>query len=1022
MRLPEICIRQPVLAIVLSLILIVLGAVGFQRLELRFFPKLVMPTVNVYTYYEGASPELMESQVSTRLENALAGIDNIATMTSNSWTGGSSINVQFRLGGNFESEAAQVRDKVSGERQYLPADANAPSITVGTKGSQLMNIAVLDKNKTPAAVRDYVESYIQPVFTQLPGVGQVNVQGASDYAMRIWLNAAKMAAMNVTVDDVKNALIANNIYFPAGYVQEPNRNYTLVSNTQLKNASAFKKIIISHTSAGTVRLSDVADVKLGNRSLHDAPMLINGKKGVMLGILPLQSANPIQVANRIKAEIPKVRAGLPPGMTLKVVYDESIFLNSSIQETFKAIGEAVILVILVVLLFLGSFRASLIPIVTIPVSLIGVFGIIYMLGFSLNIMSLLGMVLSIGLVVDDAIVMLENIHRHIESGMTPLDAAKHGSRELTPAVIAMGLTLVAVYAPIGMVQGFTAALFQQFAFTLAGAVVISAFVALTLSPMMCSRFLLPGHHQNKFADKLDKGFDVLIRGYQALLAVCLRGRLFVILSLAVIAGVGFLIFHSLSSEFLPQEDYGLLKVSVNAPTGASLPYTERYMKVVEKILKTEPDIDTVVNSIGTTSANVAATLTPWGTRKKTTADVIAEMNPRLAKIPGIDANAYIPDLVSYGEQGADITYYIMTPDSYKDLLGPIDHLLTALKKYPGVEDVQTNLKFNSQEYEISINRDLAAVLGINIQDIADTVHAMMSGNHWSDVQSGNRSYEVIVQMEEQDLKNFSGIKQLYVRAAPDANGISQMIPISSLIKLTPTIRQGSLTHFNRMRAGYITARVAPGYTESNAISYIKKITPDILTSDTRGSFSGKAEQFIQSAGSMEGILIMSFLFIYLVLSAQFGSFIDPLIILFAVPFSMVGALLFLKLAGGTFNLYSQIGVVTLIGLISKHGILITQFINELRSQGKDIRTAIVEGATMRLRPILMTTAAMVFGTLPLALATGPGSVGRHQIGWVIIGGLLCGTFFSLVVVPVMYSYLGALKRNPQKIEECTDAN
>ncbi len=1010
MKLPELCIRQPVLAIVLSLVLVVLGVVGFGRLELLFFPKLTLPVVNIRTHYQGASAELMESQITTRLENAVAGVQDIQSISSNSWTGGSSINVQFRIGGDFESEAAQVRDKVSGQRQYLPSDTDAPSITVGVKGPELMDVGIIDKHRTAKEIRDYTESYVQPVLRQLKGVGQVSIEGASNYAMRIWLNSQAMAAKNVTVDDVKKALTANNIYFPAGHIEEPNRNYSIVSNTQLKNAHDFANIIIMHNDTGTVRLSDVAQVKLGSRSLTDSPMLINGQQGIMLRIKPLQSANPLTVASEIRQSLKEIKHNLPPGMKMSVVFDASQFLQSSVGETFKAIGEAVILVILVVMLFIGSLRASLVPIVTIPVSLIGVFGFIYVLDFSINMMSLLAIVLSIGLVVDDAIVMMENIHRHIEQGMSPMDAALKGSREITGAVIAMGLTLVAVYAPIGMVQGFTAVLFQQFAFTLAGAVVISAFVALTLSPMMCSRILVPGQQQNKFADKVDRIFSWLTHGYQALLTACLNARYVVLLVLVAIALAGWAIFVSLSSEFLPKEDFGYFNVSVTAPTGANLAYTLRYMSEVEKILKKFPDIVKVVNQIGSGGANIGASLKPWGERKQTTAELLKKINPLIARIPGVDASAFIPDIVSYGEQGSDLTYNFLTARDYKDLLPSIDATLAKLKAYPGVQDVQTNLKYNAEEYAITIDRDLAAELGVNIQDVADTVSAMMSGNHWSDVQSGNRSYQVIVQMQRKDLQNFNGINKLYVRSAADRDGKSTMIPVASLVKLTPTIRQGSLTHFNRMRSGYINARLAPGYTESDVVSYVQRIAPTVLTPDIRTAFSGKAEQFLQSSGSMLGLVMMSFIFIYLVLAAQFGSFLDPLIILIAVPFSIVGALLFLKIGGGTFNLYSQIGVITLIGLISKHGILITQFINDMRRQGHDLRSAIMEGATIRLRPILMTTAAMVFGTLPLALASGPGSVGRYQIGLVIIGGLLCGTFFSLVVVPVMYSFVGGLKR------------
>jgi hydrophobe/amphiphile efflux-1 (HAE1) family protein len=999
---------------VLSLVLIVLGVVGFQRLEILFFPKLVMPIVTVYTHYRGASAELMESQVTTRLENAIAGVDNIASMSSSSWTGGSNITVQFRLGGDFESEAAQVRDKVAGERQKLPTDADAPSITVGTKGPELLDLAILDEKMSPQDIRDYTESYIQPMFRQLAGVGRVSIEGASDYAMRIWLDAGKMAAMKVTVSDVKSALLANNIYFPAGTVRDPTRSYSIVSNTQLKNPSQFADIIVRHSSSGTIYLKDIATVKLGDRSFTETPMLINGKKGILLRIYPLQSANPLTVASEIKKELASLQHNLPPGMTVSVAYDASQFLKQSIDETFASIAEAVVLVILVVVLFLGSLRASLIPIVTIPVSIISVFGLIYVLDFSINIMSLLGIVLSIGLVVDDAIVMLENIHRHIEQGMAPLQAALTGSREITGAVMAMSLTLVAVYAPIGMVQGFTSALFREFAFTLAGAVLISAFVALTLSPMMCSRILLAGQHQNKLADKVDRLFSWLTRHYQALLRGCLKARYWVLLSLLLIGLLGWGVFKSLSSEFLPKEDFGIFNVSVSAPTGANINYTLKYMAVVEQILKKVPEVSKVINQINNRSASLMVTLKPWGQRTRSTQEIIQEINPQLKKIPGIDANASMPDIVSYGEQGADVTYNVMTARDYSDLLGPIDKMIAALRQYPGAENVHTNLKFDAQKFEITVDRDLAAVMGVNIQDLADTVSAMMSGNHWSDVQSGKRSYEVIVQMQKKDLMNFGGLNKLYVRGQAADTGDATMVPISSLIALSPIIRQGSLTHFNRMRSGYITASVAPGYTESNVIDYMEKMQPDVLTRDTRAAFSGKAKQFIESSGGMVGLVVMAFVFIYLVLSAQFGSFLDPFIILFAVPFSMVGALLFLKLGGGTFNLYSQIGIVTLIGLISKHGILITQFINQLRRDGETMTAAIISGASIRLRPILMTTAAMVFGTLPLMLASGPGSIGRQQIGLVVVGGLICGTFFSLVVVPIIYSILGRWKRLPTK--------
>jgi len=1023
LKLSEACIRQPVFAIVLTLVIVVLGLIGFQQLEIRFFPKFELPVVTITTHFDGASAGLMESQVTTVLENSLAGIDGIQYMSSSSWTSYSRITVQFHVGGNLQAEAAAVRDKIASVRDQLPTDIDPPTVTVGTKGNPLIGIGYLDSNKKPADIRDYVVSSVLPVLRQVKGVGSVSVLGASNYAMRIWLKPAKMAALGVTVTDIKNAIDNNNIYFPAGSIHGLTRNYGIVSDTRLKNAEQFQKIVIKRANNKVIRIKDVAKVELGYSSLYDYPMRIGGGKqpgqnGILLIVEPLQTANPIEVAKRVRAALANMEGRLPPGMHSTISFDLSNFLKSSIDETFVSIAEAVILVILVVYLFLGSLRAASIPIITIPVSLISVFFIINLLGFTIDTMSLLGMVLAIGLVVDDAIVMLENIHRHIEEGMPPLQAAIQGSREIGFAIIAMALTLVAVYAPIGFVQGFTAKLFQEFAFTLVGAVIISAFVALTLSPMMCSRILLSQKKESRLVNLVDRLFHRLSCLYEAALSGAIRRRNVVVIALAVVGVLGYLLFINMSSEFLPQEDYGVMNIGVVSPTGASIGYTEKYTKQVEAILKQFPEIQNFSTQVGISSTTIRVTMKPWNERTLTTEQVVAKINPILAAIPGVNAVASIPNVVDYGEQGSDLTLNFMTTGEYQDLMGPMNAMLTILKNYPGLYNVNSNLKFDSQQYAVSINRDLAATLGVNIQDVANTITAMMSGNHWTDVQSGSRSYPVMVQLPQTDLKNFDAINQLYVSAsnAPATNATSgsaapaNMVPLSSLITLTPTVGQGTLRHFDRMRSGTVTALLSPGYTESEAIDYVNQQLPQVLNSNVRFAYSGKAAQYLDSAGSMTGIMALSFVFIFLVLAAQFGSFLDPFIILLGVPLSLVGALFSLWLGGGTFNLFSEIGLVTLVGMISKHGILITQFINNLRQEGMEMSEAIVKGAMIRLRPVLMTTLAMIFGSLPLALAQGPGSVGRHQIGWVIVGGLFFGTFFSLIVVPIAYSYLGRFKK------------
>lgn len=1019
MRLPEICIRQPVLAIVLSLLLTVLGFVGYQQLEIRFFPRLELPQVNISTGFQGASASLMENQITTPIENAIAGVDNIESISSSSWPGGSSINVRFRLGGNLEQEAAQIRDKVSGEQKNLPADASPPSISVGVSGSAIVGMSFIDNKMKLQDAREYLIRNIQPLFRQLPGVAGVGVYGSTDYAMRIWLDSAKMAARGVTVSDIKNAVKANNLYFPAGAFRGKTRNYSIISDTRLKNAKEFGAIILKNTDTGVIRLRDVAKVELGMRGFYDLPMRIGGKKGLAIQVSPLGSANPITVANEVVKKFKEIQNKLPSSMHAELLYNNANFLQSALNEAAISIFEAVVLVIAIVILFLGSVRAATIPIVTIPISLIAVLFVIKLLGFSINVMSLLAMVLAIGLVVDDAIVMLENVHRHIEEGKTPLQAAIEGSKEIAFPIVVMGLTLVAVYAPVGFMQGYTAELFKEFSFTLAASVVISAFIALSLSPMMCSKILLPHSSSSAgFAARVDAVFHRLSLAYQVFLRKMLKIRWAVVFMMLFVIGAGYAILQVIPSEFLPSEDYGQVNVNISVPSGSTLAYTEKYAKKIMTILKTVPEIKQTMFQNNAGSIGIQCFLKPWEDRKRSSQDIAKALNPVLSQIPGVNAIAVVPDLVSFGDSGGGLTMYFMTAGAYDSMLKPIGKMLSLLNQYPGVQNPSTGLKFDSQQFAIKINRDLAAVLGVSLQDIADTVQAMMSGIHETDVQSGSHSYEVWLQMRKADLMSFDSLSKIYIPSSPLATTgsdktASNVIPLSSLITVTPQVGQSSLQHYNRLRAGSVSASIAPGYTISQVVDFVNSHLPSVVSAKVQAAYAGKAREYLQSSGSMLNILVLSFIFIYLVLSAQFGSFVDPFVILFAVPLSMVGALFSLWLFGGSFTLYSQIGMVTLVGLISKHGILITKFINDLRQKGVDMTDAIIQGAAIRLRPVLMTTFAMIFGTIPLAIAVGPGSVGRHQIGWTLVGGLLFGTFFSLVLVPIAYSLLGRFKRMPQ---------
>jgi multidrug efflux pump len=1004
MKLPEICIRYPVFASVLNLILIVIGLVGYAKLDLRFFPEIQMPIMTISTNYEGAGPQLIENGITQVIENQLASVENIESITSSSSNSWSTINIRFKLGGDFNAEVNAVRDKVSSARKDLPPSAELPFIEVGGRSGIALSIGFTDNKKTSAEIRDYVARYVWPQLREVQGVGAVDIFGASDYAMRIWLNSEKMAVLDVTVKDVEAALRSNNIEFPAGRVQDPQRNFTVISDTKLKSPEDFAKIIVLQRNGQFIRFRDIAAIKLGYRSLQDSPLRLDGKPGVDVEVKPLKTANPITVATEIKKVLAKITPSLPAGMHAAINYDQSLFLKAAIHEAFSAIFEAIVLVVLVVFLFLGSLRASTIPIVTIPICIIATFGLMYMAHFSINIMTLLAIVLAIGLVVDDAIVMLENIHRHIEHGLTAFQAAIKGSKEIALAIVAMTLTLAAVYAPLGFAEGYTSVIFKEFAFTLAGAVLISGFVALTLSPMMSSLVLQPHKKENRLMLKIDALFNHLSVRYQHWLRIILRKRLHIIVSLAVFALIGIIIYQLMPAEFIPQEDTGLVVTSVGAPTGSNLDYTDKYMRQIEQFYAKIPEISSYYTVVFSGSAVSYATLKPWGERHKTTQAIAKLLAPQLSSITGVDAYPSIPDPIDYGFDNTDVSVQLLTAAKYEDLLPVMDKLVAHAKKFPGFQNVRSSMRYDDQQFAITINRDLAADLSINIQDIADTVRVMLGGAHITDFIENGRSYVVLVQMQQQDLENFRGFNKLYVRS-----GQGRMVPLSSLIKLTPVIGQASLSHYNRMRAATMTAKLNPGYSVNDAAAYLQKLLPTVVNPKIRYDFSGKIKQFMQASSNMLGIFLLALVFIYLVLAAQFGSFIDPLIILFTVPLSMVGALLTLYLAGGSISLYSQIGLITLVGMITKHGILITEFTNKLREQGMDLLEAVVQASATRLRPILMTTFAMVLGSIPLALASGPGSIGRMQIGWVIVGGLTFGTFFSLVVVPVAYSYLGKLK-------------
>ncbi len=1004
MRLSQLCIERPVLAIVINLILLIVGYIGFDRLTVRELPKTEQFTVEIGTSYTGANAELIEKQITIPIEDAIAGVEGLDVIASKSRQGKSSVVVTFVADYNISEGMNDIRDQLSRVRKRLPEDADDPVLTkADPNASPSIYISFSDVNRDPLALTDYIDRYIKTELQQVEGVGNIYIFGARKYSVRIWPDPLRMASRKVTVGDIKNVLLEQNQSLPSGDIKGIYRNVVIDPDTKLSHVDEFKSLVLRDDAGKMVRMSDVSDVNIGPLDENTA-VRVDGKSSLVLAVVPQSTANPVDVSAGVKTRLEAFEKNLPEGMKVTVSFDNATFIKSSIDGVYKTIYEAILLVVLVVFAFLGSMRSSLIPIVTIPLCLIATFGLIYVLGYSINTMTLLAMVLAIGLVVDDAIVMLENIFRYREAGMAPIEAAKKGSEEIGFAIIAMTLTLAAVYAPIGFTPGFTGAIFREFAFTLAGAVIVSGFVALSLSPMMCAYILPKKLEQNRYTLWLEHFMQRMDNRYRYWLSFFLQRRKLVVLSFIGIAAAGGFLFTTLPSELAPTEDMGAVFVSVTAPTNSSFDYLDEIMTSVQSALIDTPERENlvVVTGTGGTESGIAfLVLKPWDKRSREQSAITQDVQQKLWRIPGAQIFAIdLPPIDSGSGGSTPIDMVVQMSGTYEELADVMKALQGALSKYPGLNSVQTDLKMDSQQISVKINRDLISNLGISFIDLNDAMNILFAGRHISDFESSGENYDVMVQLKEDLRSNPEQINHIYLRAKT-----GRMVPLSAVITLEPVVRANTLPHYNRMRAARLTANLSPGYSLSDAVKAIEDISVNALPANAKTSWAGFTKDYMESSGAMVLTVLLSLIFIYLVLSAQFESFRDPLIIMLTVPFSIIGALLMLKLTGGTNNIYTQIGFVTLIGLITKHGILITDVANKLSAKGLDKFEAVSEAAVMRLRPILMTTGAMVLGAIPLALASGAGAVSRSQMGWVIVGGMLFGTLFSLLVVPVAYTFI-----------------
>ncbi|GAB3359860.1 efflux RND transporter permease subunit [Lysobacter tyrosinilyticus] len=1011
MVLSDISIRRPVFATVINLVVLLVGIIAYDRLAVRLIPNVDVPVVTVSTTYPGASAQVIESQVTQPIEDALSGVEGIEYMQSVSREQSSQVTIRFRLNRDPDGAASDVRDRVAQARALLPQEVDEPIVQKQEADAQpIIYLAFSSDRHSQVEIADYAERLVKDRVQTIPGVAQAQVF-ASTYAMRVWLQPQRLAGFGLTPADVEDALRKQNVEIPAGRVESSAREFTVLSETDLKTPEEFGNIILGDVNGTLVRLRDVAKVELGQQERRFTSRY-NGKNAVPLGIVKQAVANPLDISEALQVMLPQITRQLPEGMKVEIAYDTTTFIKESIDEVFHTVLIAIALVIAVIFLFLRSWRATLIPLVTIPVSLIGAFALMYAFGFTINTLTLLAMVLAIGLVVDDAIVMLENIVRHIEEGMPPFQAALKGSKEIGFAIIAMTLTLAAVYIPLAFSTGRTGKLFVEFALTLAGAVLVSGFTALTLSPMMSSKLLRGDNRHGRFYQAGERVLKWIDNHYRTALGTALAWRKAVIgFALLIFVAAGSL-FMLLPRELAPAEDQGFIMGIGIAPEGSTVEYTDKYAQQMQGMLLGLPDQQRVFQIVGypdVTQTIGFTMLKDWGERKGGSAQQIAGSPfppsglaaQMFFGIPGVMAFTMTPPPLGQDFLSQPVSFVVQSTGTWDELGGTVQRLMTKMQENPRLTNPDTDLKLNKPQLKIDVDRDKVAAVGSDVATVGHTLETLLGGRNVTRFKRGSEQYDVIVQVEDAARRTPGDVSNVFVR-----NGSGQMVQLSNLVNINETIAAKELNHFNKLRSATITAGLAPGYSAGEALEWMENALHDVAP-EASYDLSGPSRELRESSNEFTMILVLALGFIFLVLAAQFESWVDPFVILLgSVPLAMFGAFLALKLTGGSWNIYSQIGIVTLVGLISKHGILIVEFSNQLQEQGRSKLEAVVDAAALRLRPILMTTGAMVLGSLPLAIATGAGAEARNQIGWVVVGGMAIGTVFTLFVVPVVYLLVG----------------
>ncbi len=1019
MKLSDVSISRPVLASMLSLALVLFGVIGYVNLPVREYPDVDPPVISVSTVLPGANPQVVETAVTDILEEELSTVPGLRTLTSSSAEQQSNITLEFTLDRDVDVAAQDVRDKVSRVRDRLPEDVDEPVIAKqDADADAFFWLALSGNNYDLLQLSDIADRLVKKQLQSLTGVGSAFIAGERRYSMRIWLSRAELASRGLTVQDVEAAVRSRNVEIPAGRIESNTREFTVRSLGELKTPEAFQELTVSSPNGQLVKLKDLSRVELGPED-DRSTLRFKGQNALGVGIVRQSKANLIKVADEVRHALPNIQASLPPGVKVDVAFDGSVYVRRSIQEAEETLLIAAGLVIMIIFVFLRNLRATIIPGLAIPTSIVGAFAVMYFLGFSVNNLTLLALTLAIGIVVDDAIIVLENAYRHQEElHEDPITAAINGTREIAFAVIATTIALVAVFTPLAFLQGNTGRLFNEFGIAVAGSVIISGFVALTLTPMLCARVLRVPPRHGALYQALESGFESIANGYSRSLAWALRYRGAVVGLVVVTAGLAGLIFTQLKREFVPPEDRGWFLSFSIAPEGSTLAYTDAYQRRLEAIVAKTEGIESYFSVVGgftgTPSQGILfALLEDWGKRKRSVEQIIGEVQPQFFGVPGVLAFASNPP--AFGGFGKPVQFVVQNPD-FALLVQGVDTMVKRARAIPGLTNVDSDLRVNKPELTVNFDRDRAEDLGVPVRDVAGALQTLLGGRKISTFTRDNKQYDVIAQLAPEERATPSDMDGIYLRGRDGG-----LVQLQAMASVKEGVGARQLTHFNRIRSATIDANLAPGFTLGEAIDSLHALAKEVLPKGSSTALSGESRELEESGGALYFAFVLALVVVFMVLASQFESLIHPFTVLLAVPLAVTGALLTLLIFKSTINLYSQIGMVLLIGLVTKNSILLVEYANQLRERGLEVVDAVKEAGRIRLRPILMTSVATIMGALPIALGLGAGSISRRPLGYAIVGGILVSTVLTLYVVPVVYTLFDRLRvREKHDIHELAE--